>query len=67
MLDFGGLGSVRMHARNVECVKEGVLILRELTGNWDLSRVIVNFDETHELASSIIILTRSQCFVVVRS
>ena len=64
MLDFRELGSVRTHARNLEWIKEGVLILRELTGNWDLNRVIVNFDETRELASSVIILTGNQCFVV---
>ena len=67
MLDFGGLGSVRMHARNVEWTKEGVLILRELTGNWDLSRVTINSSETCELASAVIIITRNQSFVVARS
>ena len=67
MLDFRELGSARTHARNVEWIKEGVLILRELTGNCDLRRVTVNSDETHELSNAIIILTRNQCFVVAQS
>ena len=66
-MDFRELGSVRTHARNVEWIKEEVLIFRELTGNWDLRRVIVNFDDTHDLASVVIILTENQCFVVAQS
>ena len=67
MLDFRDLCSVRTRARNVEWIKEEVLIFRELTGNWDLRREIVNFDDTHDLASVVIILTGNKCFMVVRS
>ena len=41
--------------------------MRELTGNWDLSRVKVNSDETCELASAVFIITRNQFFVVAQS
>ena len=58
---------MRTHARNVEWIKEGVLILREMIGNWDLSRVTVNSDESRELSSAVIILTGNQCFVVAQS
>ena len=42
-----------------------MLILRGLIGNWDLSKVSINSDETHELSCVVIILTGNQCFVVV--
>ena len=51
---------------NVEWTEERVLILRGWLFNWDLSKLIVNSDETHEMASAVIILTGTQCFVVVR-
>ena len=41
--------------------------MRELTGNCDLSRVTVNYDETRKVANVIIIQTGNQCFVVVGS
>ena len=65
MLDFRELGSMRTHAKNVEWIKEGVMILRELAGNYDLSRVTVYFDETRKLSSAVTIQNGNQFFVVI--
>ena len=48
---------MRMHVGNVELIEERVLILRGLIGNWDLIIMIVNSNETRELAKAMIILT----------
>ena len=50
---------------NVEWTEERVLILRGWLFNWDLNKLKVNSDETCEMASAVIILTGTQCFVVV--
>ena len=42
---------------NVEWIEERVLILRGWLFNWDLNKMIVNSDETREMASAVIILT----------
>ena len=45
---------------NVEWTEERVLILRGWLFNWDMNKLIVNSDETHEMAIAVIILTGNQ-------